>query len=70
MENIEKNFSEALRLSKKIKENSFLPVHTSNVFYFYDPEMAKKITEEGKKQMEKIKSHFEKLGFKVEIEDD
>ena len=66
-ESIEKNFK---TLRSKIELNAYLPALASDVFYFYDPEMAKKITEEGKKQMEKIKSHFEKLGFKVEIVDD
>lgn len=60
---IEKTFK---TIRSKIELNSYLPALASDEFYFFDPEMAEKITKEGRKQIKK----FEKLGYKVEIVDD
>lgn len=63
MTTIEKTFK---TIRSKIELNSYLPALASDEFYFFDPEMAEKITKEGRKQIKK----FEKLGYKVEIVDD
>ena len=60
---IEKTFK---TIRSKIELNSYLPALASDEFYFFDPEMAEKITKEGRKRIKK----FEKLGYKVEIVDD
>lgn len=60
---IEKTFK---TIRSKIELNAYLPALASDEFYFFGPEMAEKITKEGRKQIKK----FEKLGYKVEIVDD
>lgn len=42
-------------LAEKIVANSIWPVYTPNVFYFYKPGEAEKVTEEGKKAIRKIR---------------
>lgn len=64
---IEKTFK---TIRSKIELNAYLPALASDEFYFFDPEMAEKITKEGRKQIKKQIKKFEKLGCKVEIVDD
>ncbi len=45
----------------KIKRNSDYPLLVSNVFTFYDPNITKEITEEGKEIMDKMRNSFRKL---------
>jgi DNA polymerase elongation subunit (family B) len=42
-------------LIEKIVANSVWPVYEPNVFYFYKPGEAEKVTEEGKKAIRKIR---------------
>lgn len=39
---------------EKIKRNSCYPALVSNIFTFYDPNIAKEITEEGRNILEKL----------------
>lgn len=47
----------------KIKRNSDYPLLVSNVFTFYDPNITKEITEEGKKYLEELQEKIKKHGL-------
>lgn len=48
---IEKNFK---KIRSKIEFNAYLPALANDGFFFFDPEMAEKISKEGIKQIKKL----------------
>ena len=46
-------------LRNKIFANSFWPVYTPTVFYFYQPGDAEKMTKAGRKALREVIKHFD-----------
>ena len=63
----EKKFLTPLELfAKKLDRNRSYYPPVSNIFYFYDPEKAKRFAEEGRKALKEIMKEFPKLDFEIE----
>lgn len=51
----DKKYFDLKKLAEKIYNNSVWPVYCSNVFYFYSPDYANKVTEAGKSILRELK---------------